>query len=577
MANYAQTRGFMQSLINGMIEEDMMQPFPSYGHEEREEMSAILDMVAKFCKNDINPEKIDREHCIPDSVINGMTELGLWGLIIPEEYDGFAQPEVTYFKVMEILNGACGSTTVMYGGHMSIGLKAILLFGTDEQKRRFLSELASGEKTAAFALTEAGAGSDVAGITTTAELSDDGTYYSLNGRKLWITNGGTADVFTLFAKVRQPGEDLDSAKISAFIVTRDMEGFSSGKDEDKLGLCGSSTTALYLDDVKVPVENLLGRPGDGFKIAMEVLNTGRLALGAGFVGVAKVIMEHAINFALQRRQFKRTIAEFGMIREKFARMLMNTFTAESMVYFATALKDIPGVSVAVESAICKTFNSETLWETINECLQILGGNGYMKEYPYERFLRDARVNMIFEGTNEIQRMFIVLAGFKGLSSRIRKFSEDAPLDAEMTDDRLQKIIGELISDNIVVKGFSEKLYGQIESAERLAEKLHKAALQTVLKYGKKLRDMQYLQKRFADAAIDLFGIYANIARVENLIRNLHQSADDALRIAKVFQFYAEKRIDNNLHEIESNIDDELSGLADILYSAEKYPFDIMNY
>ncbi|MFC1492753.1 acyl-CoA dehydrogenase family protein [candidate division KSB1 bacterium] len=579
MAEISKKNGFVQSLFNGIIDKDLFKAFPSYTDDEKEEMHAILDTVNKFAQEKIDPEKIDRDHFIPDSVKEGMKELGLWGLIIPEEYDGFEQPEMTYNKTMEILTGRCGSTAVMYGGHLSIGLKAILLFGTDEQKKKFLPTLAAGEELAGFALTEPGAGSDAAGVKTTAELSGDGNYYILNGRKQWITNGGFADVFTVFAKIKAPDGTVDASRTTAFIVRRDMEGFSSGKEEDKLGICGSSTTPLYFDNVKVPVENMLGEIGGGFRIAMEVLNTGRLGLGAGCIGAAKTLIPHALQFASQREQFKKKIGEFEMIKEKFARILVTTFTGESIAYFTTCMKGYGVVPVAVEAAICKAFGSEALWQTVNDCLQIAGGNGFMKEYPYERFLRDSRINLIFEGTNEILRMFIAMSGLRQPSVQLKKHQKSLPEDPAEKEKQLESLFKEISvpEENFIIDGFSEKLSLQTNMASKLSKKFYEIMTKAVLRHGRNLRDMQYVQKRLADISIDLYGIYANIARVENLISRDHHSANKAVLISNTFARQAEKRIDQNLDEIENNHDDDLTKIAEILYEAEKYPFDILDY
>ncbi|MFC1563722.1 acyl-CoA dehydrogenase family protein [candidate division KSB1 bacterium] len=579
MAEITKKIGFVQSLYAGIIDKDLFKSFPAYSNDEKEEMNAILDMVKKFAQEQIDPEKIDRDHHIPDSVKEGMKELGLWGLIIPEEYEGFAQPEMTYNKTMEILTGRCGATAVMYGGHLSIGLKAILLFGTDEQKKRFLPKLAAGEELAGFALTEPGAGSDAAGVKTTAELSDDGKYYTLNGRKQWITNGGFAEVFTVFAKIKEPDGSVDASKITAFIVRRDMEGFSSGKEEDKLGICGSSTTPLYFDNVKVPAENILGDIGGGFRIAMEVLNTGRLGLGAGCVGAAKAIIPDTLQFAMQREQFKKKISEFEMVKEKFARVLVNTFTGESIAYFTTCMKGFADVSVAVEAAVSKAFSSETLWETVNDCLQVAGGNGFMKEYPFERFLRDARINMIFEGTNEILRMFIALSGLRQPSVQLKKYQKGLSDDPAEREKQIENIFKEISvpEENFIVEGLSDQLYNQTQTVTRLSRRFYEVVTKAVLRHGRAIRDMQYIQKRLAEASIDLFGIYANIARVENLLSRKHHSADNALLISNTFARQADKRINQNLDEVESNYDDDLNKIAEILYEAEKYPFDILDY
>jgi len=579
VADSIKKKHFVSALFNGTIEKDLLQPFPQYTEEEREEMQFILESVRKFSNDKIDAVKIDREHHIPDSVKEGMAELGLWGLIIPEAYGGFEQPEFTYNKVMEILTGVCGSTSVMYGGHLSIGLKAILLYGTEEQKKKFLPELSAGEKLAGFALTEPGAGSDALSIKTNAVLSDDGSHYIINGEKLWITNGGFADLFTVFAKVREPGKDIESSKMTAFIVPRELGGITSGKEEDKLGICGSSTTPLYFDNVKVPVENVLGGVGGGFNIAMGVLTTGRLGLGAGCVGAAKELIKYAIAHAHQRKQFKKNIAEFEMVKEKFARMAVNTFTGESMVYFTTFMKNNLNAEVSVESAICKAFGSEALWQTVNDCLQIAGGNGFMKEYPFERYLRDTRINLIFEGANEILRMMIAVTGLQRPSVVLKKYIKELPEDRTEKARKIQEICDNLIAqnDNNAFEGFSERQQELIDLVKTLTEQLYDRVIKAVLLYGREIREMQYIQKRFADAVIHIYGIIANILRVENLIRTNHSSAENAIVLSRVFARNAQLVVIQNLDDVLLNDDEDLDAVAHMLYEAEKYPFDILEY
>ncbi|MGP8330445.1 MAG: acyl-CoA dehydrogenase family protein [Methanosarcinaceae archaeon] len=346
-----------------------------------------------------------------------------------------------------------------------------------------------------------------------------------------------------------------------------------------MGICGSSTTPLFLENVKVPVENILGTVGGGLRIFMEVLNTGRLGLGAGCVGAAKAIVPHAIQFALDRKQFQKTISEFEMIKEKFAQILINTFTSESMVYYTTWIKEKLNVNIAIESAICKTFASEALWQTVNDCLQVAGGNGFMKEYPYERFLRDTRITMIFEGTNEIQRMFITVTSLLRQSVQLSKYQKELTGDKASREKQIDKIYEKIAPPkaNFIIDGFSEKLTEQTELACRLTQRLNEVATKAVLRYGREMRDRQFIQKRLADAAIDLFGIFANIARVENLIRNNHHTVDNAILIAHTFSQQATRRINHNLNDVEDNQDETLSKLAGILYDSKKYPFDILDY
>jgi len=572
-------RLFVPQLFNGIVESDLLQPFPQINTDEREDMKFILDMVKRFAHDKIDPVSIDKEHHIPDSVKAEMAELGLWGLIIPEEFGGYEQSEFTFNKVLEILTGTCGATSVMYGGHLSIGLKAILMFGTDEQKRKFLPELASGEKIAGFALTEPDAGSDAASVKTTAVLSEDGKYYVLNGKKQWITNGGFADIFTVFAKVKLPGQDIDTSKMTAFIVTRDVDGVSVGKEEDKLGICGSSTTPLYFDNVKVPVENVIGEIGSGFNIAMAVLNTGRLGLGAGCVGAVKSIMKLALDFAMQRRQFKKLISEFEMVEEKFAIMTVNTFTAESMVYYTTHLKNNLNVNTAVESAICKIFSSEMLWHTIDDCLQIAGGNGFMKEYPFERFMRDARINLIFEGANDILRMMISVVGLQRPLVMLKKHLRQLPDDKTEKLKKIYELTAQITMQHTGydMEIFSEQLQDQVKVARLMFEHLYTTVVQAVLYYGREIREMQYIQKRFADAVIHIYGILSNLLRIENLIQNQHASTKNAIVLSRIFTHRAQRVILQNLDDVMLNNDDELTKAAHVLYNAGKYPFEVLEY
>jgi acyl-CoA dehydrogenase family member 9 len=404
-------QSFMKALFHGSIAEDLIYPYPETSVEERENTRLILESVRKFCETQVDSVKIDREHHIPDEVIEGMKELGLFGMLIDSRYGGIGLSATSYARVTEEIGGLDASLAVTLGAHQSIGLKAILLFGTDAQKEKYLPALATGEKVAAFALTEPSAGSDAAAIKTRAELSADGKHYILNGSKIWITNGGFADVFTVFARTSAPDEGT-KPRITAFLVERGP-GVTSGPSERKLGIRGTSTTEVFFEDVKVPVENILGEPGRGFKVAMEVLNSGRLGLASGAVGICKRVIKMSVDRVQERKAFGRNIGEFGLIKQKISSMMADTWALESATYLTAGLVDSKVVDYSLESAICKVIGSETAWRVVNETLQIAAGIGYMEDYPYERLLRDARINLIFEGTNEILRCFIALSGMQG--------------------------------------------------------------------------------------------------------------------------------------------------------------------
>ncbi|MCA9583150.1 MAG: acyl-CoA dehydrogenase family protein, partial [Myxococcales bacterium] len=409
-------QSFMKALFHGVIGEELIFPYPEMHRDERENLELMLDAIRKFSAAEVNSAKIDEEHAIPPEVLEGMKGMGLFGLSIPEEFGGLGLSSTAYARVMEEIAAVDASLAVTLGGHQSIGCKAIMLFGTEAQKKKYLPKLASGEWTAGFALTEPGAGSDAASITTRAELSADGEHYILNGSKIWITNGGFADVFTVFARTSDPASDA-KPRITALIVER-AHGVKSGPPEGKMGIRGSSTTTLYFEDVKVPASNVIGEVGRGFKVAMHVLNSGRMGLASGAVGGCKRLIDLSIERANERKAFGRPIGSFGMIKDKIARMMCETYALESATYLTTGMIDSGVEDYSLESAICKVFGSETQWMVANEALQIAAGIGYMSEYPYERILRDARITLIFEGTNEILRAFIALAGFEGPAKQL---------------------------------------------------------------------------------------------------------------------------------------------------------------
>ena len=369
-------------------------------------------------------------------------ELGLLGVDIAEEFGGLAQDKVTSMLVAESQAGGYASWATTFGAHTGIGTLPLVFFGTDAQKAKYLPDLASGKKVAAYALSEAGSGSDALAARTVARLSADGSHYLVNGGKMWITNGGFADVYVVFLKI-------EGSKFTALIVERGTPGFSVGREEHKLGIRGSSTTPLIFEDCKVPAGNVLGEIGKGHKIAFNILNVGRLKLAAFAIGGMKVCLKNGVEYALQRKQFGKSIAEFGLIREKFARAAAQIYAVESMTYRATGAID-EAISArtsaaevmaaieeyAIEASIMKVAGSEWMFQVIDEMLQVHGGNGFVSDYPIERAYRDNRVNRIFEGTNEINRLLIPGMIFKrAMKGEIPLMEAVMRLDEELSDPR----------------------------------------------------------------------------------------------------------------------------------------------
>ncbi len=366
-----------------------------------DEQNELRRTVKRFVDEELRPaaDAIDKEHRIPDELIKMMAELGFLGLAFPEEYDGAGMGETGYCILLEEISRACASTAVFIGAHQSIGGMTIIKAGNPDQKKKYLPPMARGEKIGCYALTEPESGSDAMAMKTTAVRKGD--RYIVNGTKIWITNGGVADVVSLFCNAESDGESGPAA----FIVENTFPGFRVGKVEEKMGLHGSSTTELVFEDMEVPAENLMGEIGDGAKIAFSVLDVGRLGLSAATVGTAKESVDRSVAYAAERKAFGKPIAEHQAIQFMLAEMAAETFAIESMVYRTAWMCDA-GVRFSRESAICKLLCTEMLDRIVDRAVQLHGGMGYSAEMWPERFYRDSRINRIFEGTNEIQRIVI---------------------------------------------------------------------------------------------------------------------------------------------------------------------------
>ena len=572
MPNDDQGRSFLKSLFAGEVEQDLVFPYPQMQAEAKENLQAIIESFREFARDHLRPEEIDRQGFIPVEVMNGLKQLGFFGLSIPEQYGGAGLSQTSYSRVFEEVCNYDASLAVSLGGHLSIGSKGIILYGSDKQKERFLSRMASGEWMGAFALTEANAGSDAAGIQSKAVLDSSKNFFTLNGGKIWITNGGIASVLTVFAKTDMMEAGEKKEKITAFILESSMPGFTSGKPEAKLGIHGSNTTSLSFDNVKVPVDYMLGPMGKGFKVAMEVLNVGRLGLASGCLGGCKAVTRLAIEHAKNRRQFNKPIAQFEMIQEKIARMVAATYAGESMIYLTTALAD-RGVDFSLESAASKIFASEAVWRVANDAMQIAGGIGYSKDYPYERMLRDARINLIFEGTNEILRAFIALSGMQGPGEYLKKIGK-ALRDPIKGFGLLTGYAARKVKDTVAASKL-EQIHPRLgEAADKFnefASELHSGTEKVLMKYGKEVITKQFAQRRLADMAIDLFAMVAVISRLDSLLKS-GAPAESELLVGSTFVEEAWRRVRRNARQIDSNLDKERKQICEMVYERGAYPF-----
>lgn len=573
---------FGKSLFFGEILEDQIFPYPEMEPETKETVTSVIEMLDKFLSQ-LDSAKMDREGELPKEVIQQLKELGLFGLIVPEQYGGLGLNVTGYSRVLQTIAGWDASIAVTVGAHSSIGFKGLLLTGTEEQKKKYLPKLATGELIAAFCLTEPGSGSDAFSIKTRAEKSADGSHYILSGQKLWITNGGIADFFTVFAKTT-PDEGEHKGKISAFIVTRDMGGVTHGTHEDKMGIRASSTTAMFFDNVKVPKECLLGEEGKGFKVAMSILNHGRTGIGAGAVGGLKRMMELAAAHANERKQFGRPIGSYGLVKEKLGRIAANAYAAESLCYLMARTIDRGNVDYSLEGAATKVLASDVLWNGVDEALQVAAGLGYMKEYPYERALRDARINRIFEGTNEILRLFVGLSGFqkpgeylKGLGKDLSNALADPIKGFGVIREYAGRKMNQRFGKQQITKAH-ESMRKQIAWVEDATQELASMTEAVLRRHGKEIVEKQFATRRLGDVAIDLIGMLAVISRTTSLIQQRGSTEKCANEMNMCFAFCSDayRRIRTNFEAATGrNNDEELKAIADQLMKTGKYENDIL--
>lgn len=574
-----ETTSFMRSLCMGRIEQDVIFPFPSLSDAEKETLADIAGALEGL----LGPRAEDFRRWdvageMPAEFIDELKEFGMFGLVIPEEHGGMGLGNMAYSRTLQEVAKYDASVAVTIGAHSSIGMRGLLLFGTDDQKRRYMPRLASGELIAAYCLTEPGAGSDAAAIKTTAIR--EGDHWVLNGNKLWVTNGGIADYFTVFAKTPEEG---GRGKMTAFIVTKDMEGVSIGPHEDKMGLRASSTTTVHFDNVKVPNDNVLGEVGQGFKVAMMILNSGRTGLGGGSIGAMKHLIGMSTKQANERTTFGEPIANRGLIKKKVARMIIDCYTAEAVVTMVGGLIDGGYKEYQVEAAISKVYGTECLWRTADQALQIAGGNGYMREYPYERIVRDSRINRIFEGTNEILRLLIALTAMNDVASQLRElastmkgiFNEPIKGFGVLSDyARKHAALRTGIGGQAKLEGIHEAIQDQAQIFEEEARYLAQATDKILRKHGKAIIGKQFASDRLAEIMIDLFVMASTISRVQSAITA--KGVDGAsleIDILRAFTRAAKVRIKHNFRRIDSNDDEIMKRLAEDAFEAERYRWD----
>jgi alkylation response protein AidB-like acyl-CoA dehydrogenase len=544
-----------------------------------EQHQLIAQTAEEFANKEIVPNIEKMEHkdfAVTRELVRKAGELGLSGVDVPEQYGGMQMDKVTSAIIADRIAKYGGFSTT-WGAHTCIGTLPIVYFGTETQKKKYLPGLASGEKIGAYALSESSSGSDALNCRTQAKLSADGKHYILNGEKMWITNAGFADLFIVFAKI-------DGEKFTAFIIERGFPGFSVGAEEHKMGIRGSSTCPLILNECQVPVENVLGEIGKGHHIAFNVLNVGRFKLGAGCIGSARNCIESAIAYAKQRKAFGKVIADFGLIREKIANMAAGIFTGEAMAYRTVGMMDAAIEQLgeahedmsqvrkvideyAVECSILKIWGSEFIDSVVDETVQIYGGYGFVEEYPAERNYRDVRVNRIFEGTNEINRLLITGFLLK------RAMSGQLPLMGA-----IKKLMDEVLS------GPSEDgSEGPLAQERRLVATAKKmglfAAGVATQKYMQAIQDQQEIMGAIANMTIEAYAMESAVLRAHKLaMQNGESTNAHALAMTRVYMAGALDRVESAAKAVIAACSDGdmLRSQLAILRRLAKYePFNVV--
>eukprot|EP00914_Ancora_sagittata_P018662 GHVO01036993.1.p1 GENE.GHVO01036993.1~~GHVO01036993.1.p1 ORF type:complete len:559 (+),score=91.92 GHVO01036993.1:72-1748(+) len=520
-AEATESTSFALNLFRGKVNTEQVFPYPDVlTDDQRETLRSLIDPTTKFFQEKNDALKNDALERVEEDTMKGINELGAMGIQVPEELGGLGMNNTQYARLCEIVGAHDLGVSIVIGAHQSIGFKGILLFGSPEQKAKYLPKLATGEDMAAFCLTEASSGSDASSIRTRAVLSEDGSHYVLNGSKIWISNGGFAEIFTVFAQmpVKDEKTGVVKDKVGAFIVERSFGGVTSGPPEKKMGIRCSNTAEVYFEDVKIPKENLLGGEGGGFKVAMNILNNGRFGMAAALSGTMKSAIYKAIDHASQRNQFGRKIDSFGAIQEKIARMVMVQYVTESMAYMISANMDRGSKEFQIEAAISKVYGSEAAWFVVDEAIQILGGMGYMRETGLEKVMRDLRIFRIFEGTNDILRLFVALTGIqyagghlKGLQKALKDPLSNLGVIVGEGSKRAKRMVG--MSTGVSLGNVVHPDLANSSTLTSTAIESFGASVESLLvAHGKGIIEEQFLLNRLADAAIDVYAMVAVLSR-----------------------------------------------------------------
>jgi len=579
--------GFIKNVFWGRAREDLLFPYPEESDEEREKCDALLEELEEYLENEHPRVQIDQEQEIPQEVIDRLFEMGVMGMIIPEEYGGLGLGVTSYNRALELIGRYCASTAVLVSAHQSIGCKALVMFGTDEQKEDYLPMVAQ-EKLSAFCLSEPNVGSDAAAQESFSVKTDDGDYI-LNGEKKWSTSGAMSGLFTVMCKNMVPNPEtgeLEQQGVNALIVTPEMEGVEVFENNRaKTGIRGTWQARFRFNDVRVPKENVLHEEGKGLKVALSCLNYGRCTLSAGVTGAAKAARDQGIKWAQTRYQFERPLADFELVQQKIARMSAVTYAMDALLYMMTGMLDRGETDIMVETAITKVFCSDFGWNVIDEAMQIMGGEGYMTEHELERAWRDNRIHAIVEGSNEVMQSFIFAYGGKQLAEKMVSIQEALLWDSdESVGENLSRIFTAATTPTVLkkavpmgaqlflglkpsapeIRNVHPALQEQADTLSALIQK-HSHYFKLVSKWEREdVVKHQAQQARVADNAIFIFALAASLSKMDDQIRSGEYGPEferDRAAFEYLFEWF-ERKIYRNFGEMRDNADDSMREAAE---------------
>ena len=509
---------FAKALFFGVYDAKRVFPFPGPSAEERTRTEEFCTRLNAMMDRELDADWIDRNAQFPPSLLKAFGEIGVLGCTLPKDYGGLGFSQYGYCRMVEEVARRCGSSALFINAHQSIGLKALLLFGTKEQQDRWMPGLARGEYLAAFALTEPNAGSDAAGVQTRATYDPVKKVYRLNGEKQWITNGSIAHILTVMAQTEVDTSRGKEDKITAFLVTPDMPGFKvTAHSLEKVGMRGSTTAKLAFENMEVPEANILGPKGGGLKVALTVLDFGRTTFGATCTGSAKELFQRAVAHAKTRHQFKRPLASFGLVKEKIATMSALVYAMESTTYLTAGLLDRGEEDFMMETAMLKVLASDFQWRVLYDTMQILGGRSFFTDEPYERMMRDARLNMIGEGSNEVLRAFISVVGMRDVGMQLKKITEvtKTPMESITSALGFGKKTLESVLRSPVVPVDAPELQDEASRLSGLVRKLGLAIPRLLASHKEGIVEQQMILDRLSTIAMGVYSTTAVLSRLDS--------------------------------------------------------------